>query len=416
MNHRMLLRAGAMALAFALAACGGGQTSDVTLTDDPVVDDRPVERGPTPEELEARRQEQAQGDFEEAARLYASGSLETRPYGRIEQLLESHLDVRPDNAEAWFNIGVIRYEQDDRSGAIDAWERAGQVDDTFARGLSRIGLLQLLDGDVAAATSTFEACIDRSEIEPACNVNMALLYLRGEIPVPEGYDNAQDVAIERLRFALGGDGRNASAYATIARIYAEEGQIELARLVCETAVLLGIDEAALHNRLGLIALEMDDVITAYSEFRRAVQLDPDLLDAWMNIGAMALSFRDYPTSAEAFERVLRERDDPEIRLSYGAALRGLDMLDDALAQYDQVLQADPSNLGAIYNRSVLYQEALSDYEQACLGYREYLDMPGSESASRYDDVSRRLESLYTLATDLADFGQIEQSVVVACTR
>jgi len=416
MNARTLLRVSAPALALALAACGGGQTSDVTVDPNPVVNDRPVERGPSPEELEARRQDQAVADFEEAARLYASGSLETRPYSRIEQLLESHLDVRPDNAEAWFNIGVIRFEQDDESGAIQAWERAGEVDDTFARGMSRIGLLQLESGDLGSAIATFEACIDRSEIEPACNVNMALLYLRGEIPVPEGYDNAQDAAIERLRFALGGDGRNASAYATIARIYSEEGQIELARLVCETAVLLGIDEAALHNRLGLIALEMDDVITAYAEFRRAVQLDPDLIDAWMNIGAMALSFRDYPSAADAFERVLREQDDLEIRLSYGAALRGMDMLDDALAQYEQVLSSDPSNLGAIYNRSVLYQEALSDYEQACIGYREYLDTPGAESGSKYEDVTRRLESLYTLAVDLADFGQIEQSVVDACTR
>ena len=60
-------------------------------------------------------------------------------------------------------------------------------------------------------------------------------------------------SIDHLRFALGGEANNADAYANLARAYFDEGQLRsLRELVCEEAILQGMDDAVLHNRLGLI--------------------------------------------------------------------------------------------------------------------------------------------------------------------
>ncbi len=400
----------------ALVACGGGQSTGPSEGPEP---ERPseVEAG------SATASETTSGPVAvvervdplvEAAQLYASAGSGSRPYGRIESLIREAIDEDPANADAWFNLGVIQMEQGDEQAAISSWEQAGEVDSTYARGLANIGYVQLQRGQTDAAVATFERCLERRETEPGCNINLSLLYRTGEVGVSGDVDTA---AIEKLRLALGGDGRNAEAYANIARIYHEQGRLELARLVCENAMILGIDEAVLHNRLGLIALDQEDVITAYAEFRRAVAADADYLDAWLNIGAMALSFRDYEASLEAFDVVLAARpDDHEVRLSYGAALRGLDQYEAAEAEYRQVLEASPGNLGALYNMAVLYQEAYGDYAEACRNYGSYLSQPGATSSERYADVERRMESLYNLAVDLVDFGQMDPAVLEACTR
>lgn len=399
----------------ALSACGGGQSTGPAETPEQT---RPSEQSPqaAPDSgaEQAAPQAAPRDPLIEAAELYASAAAGDRPYDRIESLVREAIDSDEQNPDAWFNLGVLQYEQGDVDAAIASWERAGQADPTYARGLANIGYLQLQRGQTDAAVATFEACLQRRETEPGCNINLSLLYREGAVGVQGDVDTS---AIQKLRLALGGDGRNAEAYANIARIYHEQGRLELARLVCENAMLLGIDAAVLHNRLGLIALDQEDVITAYAEFRRAVEADPDYLDAWLNIGAMSLSFRDYEAALEAFDVVLAERsDDHDVRLSYGAALRGLDQYEAAEAEYRQVLEASPGNLGALYNLAVLYQEAYGDYGEACRNYSAYLSQPGAAGSERYADVERRMESLYNLAVDLVDFGQMDPAVLEACTR
>jgi len=412
-----LSRIGVMGVFSTLIACGGSTTTpDRVVVDDTTETQREVEREPelTPEQIEAQRQAAAEGAFAEAAAIYAQGRAGERNYARILSLLEEVLETQPTLADAWFNIGLVKHEQGDIEGAIAAYQRAGEVDRTYARGLANIGYIRLEQGDIAGAQRIFEECIQRREIEPGCNINLGMLYMSGDVPTPGGQDRT-DSAILRLRFALGGDARSAVAYANVARIYHGLGRLDLARLVCEDAILRGIDSAVLHNRLGLIALDQNDVLRAFQEFQRAVQVDPDYWDAYMNIGAMALNFRDYDTAVYAFELVLEQfQDNLDVRLSYGAALRGLDQLTDAEEQYRMVLNRDSQNLGAFYNLAILYQEGYADYATACGYYKNFLAQPAAMSSDRYDEVTQRLYNLFVLVETLLDFGEGDPATVEAC--
>lgn len=405
---------GTLCLGLIVAACGGPTVTETdagtgsgTQTNNGTQTNTQVETGPTEEELAAMAAAAAESAFEEAGMLYAESTRASRPYDRIHSLLDQVLETNPEDPEAWFNKGSLYHEQGDIDAAIEAYEQAGAVDELFARGMAGIGSIYLEQGNVDQAVSMFRACVERSEIEPGCNINLAMLYMDGTIPPEDGRD-PYDLAIEHLRFALGGDAMSGDAYANLARIYSDQGQLELARLVCENAILTGIDSPVLHNRLGLIALELDDVITAYQEFSYAIAQNPDYVDAHMNVGAMALSFRDYDTALESFSNVLEARpDDVEVRLSYGAALRGIGDLEGALAEYERVIQEDPSNAAAIYNIAVIHQEEYQDYTQACTLYHEFLANPNSGNSGRYEDVTSRLENLSVLTTDLADFGLLD---------
>lgn len=413
--QRGLLAAASGCLCAALAACGGPQPQTVdapAVTTPTTVDEQPTgPTGPSPEELAAMRQEQAEDAFVQAAVLLRQ-SRDGANADRVERLFTEAMEKNPEyTPEAWFNIGLARQHAGDRQGAMEAYRAATAADPQFARGLANIGYLQLVAGDTAAAEATFQECLRRLDTEPGCNINLAVMYRQGTAAYQGDLVSAM---IERYRFALGGDAHNGEAYANLSQIYFEQGQYELARMTCESAILLGIDEGVLHNRLGLIALRMDDVITAYAEFRNAVERDPSLIEAWINIGAMALSFRDYDAALEAFEIVLQERpDDLDVRLSYGAALRGLDRPEEARAAYDEVLRRSPNHPGALFNMALLYQEAYQDYPQACGQYRQYLSVAPS-SAAQYPEARRRLENLGSLLDSLVFLGEATQEQADAC--
>jgi tetratricopeptide (TPR) repeat protein len=413
----VLRGSGALFLCAGLLACGGSSPTpdtppgSTTLTPEVAAAPVVVETGPSAAELEAMRLADAASKFEEAAALYASGAEGSLDLSRIEALLSEALEQDATLTDAWFNIGVVRTEAGDVSGARQAYEAALGLDPTYARALANLGYLELVAGDLDAAYGTFQRCIATRETEPGCNINLALLYRMG-------YGEQGDVSgasIERLRFALGGNARNAEAYAMMAQVYDEMGRPELARLVCENAILQGIEAAVLHNRLGLIALQLGDVNVAYQEFQRAVALDPGFLDAHTNIGAMALSFRDHEAALRSFQVVLAERpDDLDVRLSYGVALRGMDQLAEAEAVYNEVLAASPNHLGALYNLGVLKQEGVADYPGACAMYRAFLQAPGASDSSKYADATLRLTNLHGLLRSLVQFGETTQEEADAC--
>ncbi len=412
----------AASLGLLLAACGGGQTSTPvdpidSANDNNTTTERPVERAHelTPEERAALTLEEADQAFQAAIELYASADTGSRDTQRIEDLLTEAMTKNPEyTTEAWFNVGLMRFERGDVPGAIAAYDQATASDPDYARGMANVGYIQMTQGDYQTAAQTFQACVARREIEPGCNINLAILYRMGELAAPG--DDIDAAQVERLRFALGGDARSADAFALLASNYFEAGQLALARLVCENAILLGIDEAVLHNRLGLIALEEGNVIEALAEFRRAVELEPSLVSSWVNIGAMSLSFRDYDGALEAFEVVLESRpDDRDVRLSYGAALRGVDQPEQAQSEYEAILQAEPGHPGALFNMALLHQEAYQDYPEACGFYFQFLTS-APPSHENYEDANRRVDNLHELLGSLLFLEQATEEQVAACAR
>ncbi len=398
----------ALSMSAGLSACGGKQTvaGDAPLSQQTAEERKAQaekEKTMTPEELEAERQRLLDVQVDDALNAYvAKDVLDASDYKVIRKQLDNVLSQRPNDATVMFNIGVLEYEQGNEKSAAEWWQKAVDADSTHTAGLANLGTLKMLDGDMVGAKQIFETCVERSQTAPGCNINLALMTRNDRLKDGKLTRNDAQPAIDQLRFALGGDARSARAYADLARIYQEMGQSSLARLVCENAILLGIDEAPLHNQLGLIALSQNDVIVAYKEFQAAVQLDPKYLDAWMNIGAMALNFRDFSMALRAFEKVLNQRDKlsqddlVDSVLSYGVAQRGLEQLDDAEVQYKEVLSLRPNDIRALYNLGVLNQEGRGDYKAAIGWFEQVVNAIGNPKDKLVVDAKKRIDSLHIL--------------------
>lgn len=361
-----------------------------------------IAQAQTPEEREAARARVIQAKREDAAEIFLAGTPGNRDYRRLESIQREILDQVPNDPEALFNLGVLKYERGDRAGAIELWNQATTASPTYSRGLANLGALQYLDGDVAAAEQTFLRCVERSETEPGCNINLAAIARDRALADGRVTSAEAQESIQRLRWALGGESRNSQAYADLARVYRELGQLDLALLVCVNAVKLGIEEAPVLNQLGLIHLRKNNIVEAYAAFNRAVQIEPTFLDAWMNIGAMALSFRDYQTANDAFKRVVeRGAELPQDQLvdavlSHGVSKRGLDDLAGAEADYNRVLQLRPNDTRALYNLGVLYQEGHRDYRKAVDWFTRFQTAYNQPNSKLGKEVAQRLTTLAAL--------------------
>jgi tetratricopeptide (TPR) repeat protein len=181
------------------------------------------------------------------------------------------------------------------------------------------------------------------------------------------------------------DSGNQAAYENLARIYYDRGHIKdksylvLANLVVTQGVRVlkneGRESADLYNIQGLLLLERQDQVNALKAFKEAVRVEPNHVEANLNIGFISIRFRDYATAEKAFEIALkdsRQAKNTEAHLALGVAQRGLKKFKEAEASYNKALKLNASDPRPLYNLGVLYQDHISTQDSVDTAQNEKL--------------------------------------------
>jgi Tfp pilus assembly protein PilF len=69
-------------------------------------------------------------------------------------------------------------------------------------------------------------------------------------------------------------------------------------------VVIDPSNAAAQNGLGVLAIQRQDGTAARAYFEKAVELDPDLVDAYLNLGLLYKMAGDNPRARASFEQFL----------------------------------------------------------------------------------------------------------------
>jgi tetratricopeptide (TPR) repeat protein len=103
-----------------------------------------------------------------------------------------------------------------------------------------------------------------------------------------------------------------------------------------------------------VALEDEDVEGARAAYQRALELDPDLADAYVNLGRMAHEASDPTTAARCYHEALaRNEIDPVTHYNLALALEDLERTEEAAAHYRRAVALNPTFADAHYNLSQL---------------------------------------------------------------
>src|SRR5689334_18847415 len=157
------------------------------------------------------------------------------------------------------------------------------------------------------------------------------------------------------------------------------------------------EEAYRANNLGVALLEQFKHKEAADAFRRALQLDPSLAVARINLGIALFNIPDLPAAQKELQAAIAAAPSaPQPHYLLGLAAKTQNKPEEAIASFQKVVQIDPNDVGANVNLGQLYSQQ-KKYSEATAALRLAV------AAEPYNATA-----LYNLGTALIRGGQRDE--------
>jgi tetratricopeptide (TPR) repeat protein len=157
------------------------------------------------------------------------------------------------------------------------------------------------------------------------------------------------------------------------------------------------EDAYRANNLGVALLEQFKHKEAADAFRRALQLDPSLVTARINLGIALFNMPDLPAAQKELQAAIAAAPAaPQPHYLLGLAAKTQNKPEEAIASFQKVLRVDPNDVGANVNIGQLYAQQRK-YPEAIAALRLAV------AAEPYNATA-----LYNLGTSLMRSGQREE--------
>ena len=354
------------------------------------------------------------------------------------------LEVDPDHAEAWNNLGVLYRRRGDDEKALDAFLEAQERSPDRPDIPYNIGNLHKGAGRHDEAVAAYNRAIEIDpNYAPAYN-NLGTLYESRK---------ERDKAMEVFRRGLSADGRDAALRFNMGLVYQEQSRWDDARDAFETALKSRPGWVPGLNNLGIVLQEMGREDEAARTFRTLLDIEPDNVSALNNLGvaydrlgrtadarkcykkalanepayskaALNLhdSYRETKELSEALEEINKQithhPTDPEIRVRMARTLIGLARWTEAEQSLDHVLERDSGHSGALRAKAdLLLATSRPDEAEALL--RRLPHDPDSVrdlarlnlSTDRSEAAERLLSELITVDPDDAESRRLLSDLV-----
>jgi Tfp pilus assembly protein PilF len=417
--------------------------------------------------------DEARKDFDAALEKWDKARREGNAAGECSSIAGDFGEIAddyPDLIEARGNQAAVLHECGRDAEAMKIWEQlAGR---NYAPALAQMGYVAWKGGDQARAETLFTRAIeaDKNIGSVAARLNLAQILRERARKTSNSHEREQlyGQVQTHLRTVLAVDGNNLMAYANLCYFYYDAlNLLELARLVGDQAVMraeeiatgkfigqavetagdegvgLSAKEKAkrakdkapspgrvavdskgtgytpemkkslgmVHNTLGLVWLRRKDVSKAIVHFKRAVEQDPTLNEARMNLAALSLNYRDYPTAEENFRAVLKSQpNNYDAAIGLGVALRGNRKFDEAEQQYLTAQKLNPQGPDSYFNLGLLYQEYKTmdkaSLQKAQQFYRDFLGR--NASAQKRREAEKRIKDIDDTMAALEEAAKLQK--------
>jgi Flp pilus assembly protein TadD len=314
----------------------------------------------------------------------AKSAFASRNWSAVHDEASAALSKDAGNLSA-LQLQAVSYDLEGRfDEAIAAYKAVLAVDPKHEPSLLNLGMIyrrrEKFDDAIALYSSAVEAQPDNVKLRN----NLGVVYR-----LAKRYDESE----KTLRRVLARSPGDVDAYKNMVVLFLDQNKLSLAeQFSVEAKKLLeaagkGDGDAGLWNNLGLIHYRKDEgkPTRALAAFRKAAELDPNDAASRINIGAVAMRYRDYATAETNLSKaVALEPNNPEATLAYAFALDGLHKVKEAREQY-----AKAQSLFGTERCDVAWQLAmLGKYEK---NWRETFDrLTGYRSLSCTDQPEAKV--------------------------
>ena len=316
------------------------------------------------------------------------------------------------------------------AGAV--WDECGKVDKAepiynnlirnspkFDLPYNNLGVIYWNKGQIDKAMDLFKKGVEANKLQArAARNNIAGLERNRYVKTLDA--NAFAEAERSIQGVLALDSGNQAAYENLARIYYDRGirkdqsYLVLANLVVNQAQRVlreaSRESADIFNISGLLLMQRNNQVDALKAFKEAVRVEPNHIEANLNIAFISIRFRDYEVAQKSLKIALRDaaqKRNVEAWLALGVAERGLKKFKEAEEAYKEASKLDPKDPRPWYNLGILNQEHLATtgevgeeetkkfFNVAKGHYNKFLELAGASAdyKQRVLDVKDRLVTI-----------------------
>lgn len=356
-----------VAFALSTAACGGKDKKDAKFPSGKI--DQSVHGGPgavyTPQGQQfAVTDAPSSGEAASgrpkmnasATQAYAAG-MEAFKAGDLQAAREQFTKASEADSQAYqafYSLGVVKERLGEASGAASAYKSAISVVSDYEPAIYALGVLLARDGKASEAETFLNG--KASKMPKSAAVTAALAEVKS---IQGDSTEAQTLAKEALK--KNPDYR--PAMVTIARDHYRKRRLDLA-LYTLKAILDGFgDENPARDKnnaearmlRGLIYREQNNKAGALDDFKRAVEIRPDLVEARVQLASYVLEAGNAFEAANLLEGALKyDKNHVLARLNLGDAYRLLGKAEQAKKELEWVANKDSSLAQVHYNLGLLY--------------------------------------------------------------
>ena len=319
--------------------------------------------------------------LQNATRLHREGRLKAA-LGAYKSVLKHD----PRNFDALFFCAMAQVQSGKPRDAKRSLERSLKVRPEDADALNALGNVLKTLGREPQAIKFYQAAVTASgdHIEAIYNLGNTFVEL-----------GRYEEAVELLARSVTLKPDWAEAYLSLANARTQAGDYDGALASLDRAQGAGGGAAAadIHYLQGNVFKQMGRFDEAVVSYRDAISLNPDYMEAMVNLGTCLAALDAYPDAIESYQSALAlAPNSPVIFNNLGTALAEMGRHEDAVESYRKALGAD-AEYGEAYFNLALSLIALGDHDEAIRSHKKALDInPGMAKAG--NNLAHLLLSLH----------------------
>ena len=218
-----------------------------------------------------------QGTFERNDFTYGVALFQR---GYLEQATAAFQQVtaaKPDNAEAFYNLGTIYLRRHELQQARPMLQRALRLRPEYPEAWNNLGMIAAQEGQTAEAMRNFQESLRLRPTYVTALVNLGNLYRR-EASAAE--------AETLLTRALRAEPENAEVNYSLGMLYAQQNQLQPAMQYLQRAIELRPDYADALNNLGVLLVRAGQLQEAERQLQACIKAAPQFDQAYLNLARL----------------------------------------------------------------------------------------------------------------------------------
>jgi len=357
--------------------------------------------------------------------LYNINGVCFQATGQLEMAVkcfEKAVAIKPDFADAHFNLGLMLQELNKLKAAVKSYKVTLALQNNYVKAHNNLGIIYKELGQMRDAVKSYEQAIDLQpdyaeaynnlgitlqelgQLDEAVNCYKKALGIQPDyIEVHNNLGNTLNLlgqnyeALNSYNQALSINPNYADTHNYLGIIYQEMGQLDEAIKCFKKVIDINPKHAEAHNNLGVTLNKLNQLHEAINFYERALTINPNYDEAYFNIGVTLYELGQNDKALDSYKKTLAINPDyADAYNNIGNILQELGQLDEAFSSYVHALAIDPENTKFHRNLALM-----KNYKK---GDTQFLQMQSLLSANNLSK-SERIHLCFALARAYADLGE-----------